>query len=332
MTRFHVLFFLVAGFLSCDIKKDDKETRHLLAVKDSLTHALEQLHAAGHFNGYGVAIVNEKGTLYENGFGYSDVAAKKKYNTRTIQNIASISKTFIGIALMKAQELGKLKLDDPIGKYLPFTVVNPDFPHTNITIRHLATHTSTIVDNEIYLTKNYYLKPGQNLVGVKMNFEDTQVFNPADSALPMGIFLEKMLSPTGNWYRQNVLLNKRPGELYEYSNTGATLAAYIIERATGVPFDKFTREYIFQPLKMEDSGWKFSDVDFSRYSNLYENPTTLLPFYAMITYPDGNLISSITDMAKYLSELIRGYNGRGILLSKESHTRNFTGLSSWPKT
>ena len=53
----------------------------------------------------------------------------------TIQNVASVSKTIVGIALLKAQELGKLKLDEPINKYLPFKVFNPKFPNENITIR-----------------------------------------------------------------------------------------------------------------------------------------------------------------------------------------------------
>jgi CubicO group peptidase (beta-lactamase class C family) len=69
----------------------------------------------------------------------------------------------VGIALLKAQELGKLNLDDPIQKYLPFKVVNPNFSQIPITIRHLATHTSSILDNEFYLSKNYFLKPNQNL-------------------------------------------------------------------------------------------------------------------------------------------------------------------------
>ena len=110
----------------------------------------------GQFNGFSVAIVNESGTLYEKGIGYSNVEIKKKYTESTIQNIGSISKTFVGIALLKAQELGKLKLDDPINNYLPFRVKNPFYPETHITIRNLATHTSTITDNEFYLKKNTF--------------------------------------------------------------------------------------------------------------------------------------------------------------------------------
>lgn len=69
---------------------------------------------------------------------------------------------------------------------------------------------------------------------------------------------------------------------------------------------------------MNASGWNFNAINFSNYSKLYENPTTVLPFYGMISYPDGNFITSIHDLSLYLTELIRGYNGNGSILSKES--------------
>lgn len=72
------------------------------------------------FNEFAVAVVDSDGILYEQGFGFADVNAKKNYKTETLQNIGSVSKTLVGIVLMKAQELGKLKLDDPIDQYLDF--------------------------------------------------------------------------------------------------------------------------------------------------------------------------------------------------------------------
>ncbi len=99
------------------------------SILRKLTEELENICSREYINGFSVAIVNQDGTLYEKGFGYSDIKASKKYTNNTIQNIASISKTFIGIALLKAQELGKLNLDDPINKHLPFVVNNPYFPN-----------------------------------------------------------------------------------------------------------------------------------------------------------------------------------------------------------
>lgn len=301
---------------SCAVSRRAAEDRALLAKE------IENIYGEHIFNGFAVSVVGENGALYQQGFGLSDVQAGKGYTETTLQNIASISKTFVGIALLKAQELGRLRLDDPIGKYLPFKVFNPAYPTEAITIRQLATHTSSITDNDFYLQKNYYLKEGQDLKEVKRSFDDDQVFNLPDSVMPMGSYLEQLLAPDGKWNR-NSFTDRSPGAIYEYSNIGTALAAYVLERATGQEFDEFTRKHIVGPLKMHQSGWKFRNVDFSRFSRLYENPQTELPYYSMITYPDGGLITSAADLGRFLSELIRGYNGKGTILSVESYREYF---------
>lgn len=127
---------------------------HHRAAQDSLTAELEVLRNQGHFIGFGVAIVNRQGALHQHGFGFADAQAHKPYSIHTIQNIASVSKTLVGLALLKAQELGRLNLADSVNKYLPFRVVNPAFPKVPITLRHLATHTSSIRDNDFYFSHN----------------------------------------------------------------------------------------------------------------------------------------------------------------------------------
>lgn len=287
-----------------------------------LTEEINKIYEQKKFNGFSVSIVDEKGTLYENGFGFSDIENNKKYTIKTIQNIGSVSKTFAGIALLKAQELGKLKLDDPIEKYLSFKVINPNFPESKITIRQLATHTSSIIDNEFYSSKNYYLKSNQNLDGLKMTFEDNQSFNPSDSLITLKTYLENVLTKDGEWNKNSFSANK-PGTIYEYSNVATALAAFIIENATGQSYDQFTEKYILKPLMMNNSGWKLDDVDFTKFSRLSENPTTPLPYYQLVTYPDGGFITNINDLSKYLTELIKGYNGNGTILTKESYTEYF---------
>ncbi|TZF95073.1 beta-lactamase family protein [Chryseobacterium panacisoli] len=321
MGRILLLMITSWMFTSCHSMKEVRLVNH--DVKDSLNVAVNKIYEQGLFNGFAVSVVNEKSTLYQKGFGFSDVKEKKLYTENTIQNIASVSKTFVGIALLKAQELGKLNLDDPVQKYLPFKIVNPHFPQTPITIRQLATHTSSILDNEFYVSKNYFLKPDQDLNGLKLNFDDEQVFNPTDSIISMPVFLENVLAENGKW-NKNSFSAYKPGSIYEYSNVGTALAAFIIEKATGQPFNNFTKEYILKPLQMKDSGWSFEEVKFSKFSRLYENPETPLPYYQSATYPDGGFITSINDLSKYLTELIKGYNGKGTILTQKSYKEYFT--------
>ena len=318
MKQLPLALLLLIFFVSCK-NGNHPNPSNSNPQKDSLTVKIDSLMQQGIFNGVSLAIVDEKGGRYQRGFGFADIEAQKPYTDATIQNIGSISKTLVGIALLKAQELGKLSLDDSISNYLPFKVVNPHFPNSEITLRQLATHTSSIVDTDFYLTKNYYLKENQDLEGVSLLFDEMQMFNPADSIVTLETFLKNTLVDNGKWNTPETYSRNKPGAIYEYSNTGTALAAFVLEKATGEPFDAFTKKYILNPLKMDASGWHFRDVDFSKHSKLYADPKTVLPFYSLVTYPDGNFITSANDLSLYLTELIKGYNGNGTILSNASY-------------
>ncbi|MEN8799933.1 MAG: serine hydrolase domain-containing protein, partial [Flavobacteriaceae bacterium] len=238
----------------------------------------------------------------------------------TVHNIASISKTFIGIALMKAQEMGLLNLDDPVNLHLPFEVTNPYYPADSITIRQLASHTSSILDTDVYNQKAYVLKEE---VADSLTTMVEEVLNPPASKLSIAEFLPQILSGDGIYYSKDVFLNARPGTRFEYSNIGATLAAYVLETASGMPFDQFTVEHIIKPLGMKSSGWSFETIDMEHHSVLYSDPLTSIPYYELITYPDGGLRSSIHDMGLYLTEMVRAKEGKGSLLTAESYREFF---------
>jgi CubicO group peptidase (beta-lactamase class C family) len=119
-------------------------------TNDSITIGLTKLSKNSNLIGFAVAIVDKDSVVYANGFGYADLETKTPYTVNTIQPIASISKTLLGVALMKAQEMGKLNLSDNIKDYLPFKIYNPNFPNKKITIQQLANHTSSIIDGDQY--------------------------------------------------------------------------------------------------------------------------------------------------------------------------------------
>jgi len=289
---------------------------------DSLTIELEAIYARGFINGIGVAMVDENGTIYEKGFGFADINLKTAYTSQSIQNIASISKTFLGLALLKAQEMGKLDLDDPVNKYLPFKLQNPYYPEVQITIRQLTTHTSSIRDSKYYDQKSYVLVGAQNEVDMK-KIKRPENFNDPEAFTSIGVFLKKCLDSNGEWYTKKGFLKNKPGEKFEYSNVGATLAAYVLELATGETYDQFSKKYILEPLQMSSSGWSFEAIKLENHTVMYERPDQPLPYYKLITYPDGGLITSVHDLARYLTELIKGYSGKGTILSNESYQELF---------
>lgn len=300
----------------------EKDSEEATALFDSITIKLDSLYEEDFFKGIGVSIVNKESVLFNKGFGYADVKNRVKYDEKTIINIASISKVFVGISLLKSEEMGLLKLDDPINKYLPFEVSNPNHPDQEITIRHLATHTSSILDNDNYM-KYCYVNKDDVEVNEKLKEEyELYYANPSNQFISLSEFLNRLLEKGNRWYDKSAFSKKKPGEQYEYSNTGTALCALIIEIASKKPFNEFTKEYIFDPLEMNSTGWFYEDVDLKRYSKLYSDDIEL-PYYRILSYPDGALKTSTTDLSKFLQELIKGSDNEGSLLKDASYDELF---------
>ena len=322
MSKILLPFLMILLVVSCgETSNSLKEGTNHNVIEDSLTVEINTLNEK-YFNGLGVAIVDSSGFLYKKGFGFADVKSRKPYTENTIQPIASVSKTFIGVALLKAQEKGLLNLDDPVNKHLPFKVRNPNFPNEDITIRQLTTHTSSIIDTENYMDKSYVLKDEIDSTRIKVE-NIPQDFNPNYTNMPIAEFLENYLSTNGNWYNENAFTTNKPGQFFEYTNVGATLGAYIIEVVSNTSYADFTTDHILKPLGMDDSGWNYGDVDFENVSKLYSDNETELPYYSLITYPDGGFITNLNDLGSYLTELIKGYSGNGTILTQESYKELF---------
>lgn len=321
MKNIQLITFLVLIY-SCENKPASKEEYAYVETNEPeisrLNEEMDSLYKTAVFNGFSATLVDSTGILYHRGFGFANVAQKKKYTPQTLLNIASVSKVFIGVALLKAEELNFIQLDDPINQYLPFKVVNPNYPEANITIRQLATHTSSIVDSDIYLETCYINKDDLPIPENLKNKYGSYYQNSSEDWMSLSEYLKNILQEDALYYTPSTFSNRKPGEVYEYSNIGAALCALIIELASNQPFHEFTEETIFKPLGMLSTAWFFEEVDSSRYSKLYADEQ-VLPYYRILSYPDGGLITSSTDLGKFLVELIKGYTGNGTLLNSASY-------------
>lgn len=288
-------------------------------INDTLTNNLKLAYEKDAITGFSVSVVNENGLIYDKGFGFTDIDHHQPYTSHTVQNIASISKTLIGISLLKAQELGKLNLDDPINKYLPFTIVNPNYPNTPILIKHLAYHTSSITDLDEIYAKSYILTKNEHAD----NEGVYDYFNKPETNISLANFIQNSLTQNGKWYTKKSFSDAKPGEKREYSNIAAALCALVIESATGQDYRSFTKENIIKPLRMNSSGWSLKEIDFTKRSRLFANKEKMIAEYSLITYADGGFLTSSHDLGLFLSELIKGYGGNGTLLNKESYQKLF---------
>ena len=290
---------------------------------DSITKELKRIQESSNLVGFAVAIVNKDSIVYSKGFGYSNKEQQKPYTTKTVQPIASISKTLLGVALMKAQEMGLLDLDDPINDHLPFTVQNPFYPNEPITIRQLANHTSSILDtehyNKIYIFNDsippfYENLPQESKQGVK---QEVDIFNN-NQMMPAPQFIKNQYCTDGKWYTSNSFSNTVPGSTYDYSNMGANIAAFIVAEVSDMEYTKFLQKYILNPIQMDNSGWASKDHPLENASKLYwyGNP---IPQYEFITYGDGGFMTNIEDFSQYLMAVMKGYNGESNILKASSY-------------
>lgn len=310
-----LLIPLLALFLACS----KKIVIPAYNPNDPLADQLTAIYKGGQLPGFAVAIVNKKGVQYEQALGYSDVKNKIPYTKNTQQNIASISKTFIGIALMKAIEMGKLTLETPINEVLPFRVTHPQFPAIPITIQQLATHTSSIDDNEIEY-KSVYLKSPMTLTKKDLSKEHLTFLKQWSNNKPTSLadFLKQSLHPTGIHYDKIEFLKESPGGRYQYSNLGASLLAYIIEVVVEQPFSEFVRDQILLPTNMNQTQWEFENKKGIERTITYFQNQLEVPSYQTILYPSGGFYSTAADLSLYLTELLKCYDGEGTLLPKET--------------
>ncbi|HNO86064.1 MAG TPA: serine hydrolase domain-containing protein [Anaerolineales bacterium] len=228
------------------------------------------------------------------GYGLADVESGRGVDADTLFTVASVSKPVTATALMTLYEQGKFELDDDINDYLSFEVRNPTFADTPITFRMLLTHTSSIVDSSAY-ERFYTLKKEPVL---------------PDSPISLEEFVTSYFDPQGEWYdTEENFLKEAPGVAYYYSNMGYGLIGYLVEQISGMPFNEYCKQAIFEPLGMEHSAWFFKDVDVNQvavpygYDDLRREPKPF-GFYGYPTYPDGALKTSVNEYARFLSVFI----------------------------
>lgn len=252
--------------------------------------------------GVGAAIVVDGEVAWQHGYGYADRASRRPYTPGTVQNIASISKTFTGVAMLQAVEDGLLSLDADIDTYLPFAVVNPHDPDGRITLRDLATHSSGLVDRMAVYRETYHYR--------------------GETPEPLADFLRGYLVPGGAHYSPDNFLDAAPGEQVAYSNIGAALVGLIVERAVGEPLPDYAAKRIFAPLGMASTVWRLADVDPATQATLYiaqDGLTSPIEPYEGTTYPEGGVRTSVADLSRFFLALLGdGSHGGGRLLEPAS--------------
>ncbi|MBK7801205.1 MAG: beta-lactamase family protein [Chloracidobacterium sp.] len=244
-----------------------------------------------------VAIVKDGKVLFAKGYGYADVANKKPVvANETLFRPGSISKLFTWTAVMQLVEQGKLDLDRDVNEYIDYKI--PEAFGKPITLKNLLTHTPGFEESI------------KDLITFKQDSPDLGQY--LKTHIPRRIF--------------------PPGTVPAYSNYGASLAGYIVERVSSEPFNTYVTEHIFKPLNMSHSTFaqplspELASKMSLGYTIASEKP--LEAFEVVTPFPAGSLSSSADDMSRFmLAHLQEGRLGDIQILKPETaklmHSRLF---------
>lgn len=270
----------------------------------------------------GVAIgVNREGQrIYEKGFGYRNMNEGLGVTADTVFGIASMTKSFTAVAIMKLQELGKLSVHDKITTHLP-EFKTPDVGKTEeMTIHHFLTHTAGLppLSSHLYARKRSIEKDPsiKDYPGLDLSKHQG---DPIDT-------YEELMGYIG---RLDIQLLDEPGKAFSYSNDAYGLLGAIISRVSGQSYEDFVKEYILQPAGMLNSSFFIEDYkDNKNVTTLYatkkvdgEVKAYEAPLWwdAPSMRAGGYLKSTVNDVLQY-KEIFRneGVVGDTRILSKES--------------
>jgi CubicO group peptidase (beta-lactamase class C family) len=261
--------------------------------------------------GVAIAIVKDGKVTMAKGWGYSNLEKKTPMSPDATMVVGSLSKTITGTALMQLVESGKLSLDADVNTYLPFKVRNPKWPDVPITLKMLATHTSSIQESSARLVS---------------------LAKPGDPTTSLRDLLEPYLTPGGATYVEGETFSpQKPGVTFVYSNFGAALAGLIVELASGEPFYAYCKKSIFDPLKMTGTSFRIDGLDPARLATHYTwTATKQVPLEATSVpyYPATALRTTANDLGRFLAAISRGGELDGARILKAETVAAMTAVQA----
>lgn len=242
--------------------------------------------------GVSMAVIHDQDVLWSNGFGYAHVEAEAPAGPGTMYSICSISKLFTSLSVMQLRDAGKLRLDDPVAKYLEwFRIEDPHERGGPVTIQGILTHSSGLPRESDY---PYWTGPDYP-------------FPPREAVIER-LSRQEMLYAADTYY--------------QYSNLGLTLAGEVVSAVAGVPFGDYVQSHVLEPLGLRDTypdhpeqhrGGRFA----TGYSAIRRDGSreAVPPYSVRGIAPAAGFVSTVEDLARFASWQFRVLEGHddGIL-------------------
>ena len=246
-----------------------------LAVAAQIDQAFDAAVQSAKVPGAAIGIVQNGQLVYVRVGGIRDASTNAPVTEDTRFRIASMTKGFTAVAIVKLRDAGKLQLDDAVAKYIP-ELAALEYPTKDspvLTVRHLLTHSEGF--------------PEDNPWG------DRQ--------------LAQTKATLSAWMKAGIPFSTAPGTAYEYSNYGFAILGQIVERVSGVPYKDYIRDNIFKPLGMSSTTFDVEAVPRDRIAYGYrweEGKLVLQPPLAHGTFGAmGGIWTTVGDLSKYVAFL-----------------------------
>jgi CubicO group peptidase (beta-lactamase class C family) len=258
---------------------------------------LEGQQAYDQVPGVSAAIVHDQQVLWSGGFGRADVAGDRPATAETLYSICSISKVFTSVAVMQQRDRGKLRLDDPVQRHLPWFALKRAEGEGDVTVEGLLTHSAGLPRESEHA---YWSAP--------------------DFTFPSR---EEVMRTVGG---QEPLY--APATAFQYSNLGLTLAGEVVAATASEPYDAYVRREILEPLGLRSTTPEMPEAERGgRLATGYgprnrQGRRDELPFFsARAIAPAAGFASNAEDLARFASWQFRLLGGGGTEVLKATTLR-----------
>ena len=232
-----------------------------------------------HLPGLSIAIIENGELTYSKGFCFRDLDYGLRATPQTLYGVGSVTKSFTALSIMQLVEKGKLSLNDPVNKHVP---LNLEVKGEPVRVWHLLCHASGIPA----------LAYAEALIRYVTGADGKWV--PIASSEDLITFMREA----------NQWAFSRPGERWFYLNEGYVILGHIIERVSGMSYDRYVKENILEPLQMNRSFFRKEDVDadadVATPYIITRNGECIKSKHPYGIFADGGLISNVIDLSHYI--------------------------------
>ena len=233
--------------------------------------------------GLSIAVINNFEIEWSKQYGVIDNKSKKKVDASTLFEAGSTSKVFTALAVLNLVEKNLIKLDEPVNNYFKsWKIPDNEFTKENaVTLRHLLTHTSG------------------------MNRPDS-MFNVEANKIPT---VNQVLNGESPAINDPAVIEKIPGSEHQYSNLAFIAIEKLLQDVTNKETDEIMKDLIFKPLKLERSLATYPETETNIILPHDNEGNVQESGYVKGTFGCAGLISTPTDIAKVVLELMQTYQG-----------------------